>query len=57
MTVFSRRRTLVGVAAAAAVARFRVATPDGFRRVPRRYDRTTDSFVDVGPASPGIEEK
>ncbi|MEA2896129.1 MAG: hypothetical protein QOJ84_1744 [Bradyrhizobium sp.] len=35
----------------------RVATPDGFRRVPRRYDRTTDSFVDVGNASPGNEEE
>jgi len=35
----------------------RIATPDGFRRVRRRYDRAADSFVDVGPASPGIEEE
>jgi hypothetical protein len=34
----------------------RRATPDGFRIAPRRYDRTTDTFVDVPPASPEIEE-
>jgi hypothetical protein len=35
----------------------RTATPDGFRRVPRRYDRATDSFVDVESGSPGIQEE
>lgn len=27
----------------------RRATPDGFRIAPRRYDRETDSFVDIAP--------
>jgi hypothetical protein len=54
MTVFSRRRTLVGVAAA--VARVRIATPDGFPPARRRYDRATDSFVDPESGSAGIEE-
>jgi hypothetical protein len=57
MTVFSRRRTLVGVAAAAAVARVRIATPDGFPPARRRYDRATDSFVDPESGSAGIEER
>lgn len=35
----------------------RTATPDGFRRVPRRYDRATDSFVDVESGAPGIQEE
>jgi hypothetical protein len=58
MTVFSHRRTLVGVAAAAAaaVARVRIATPDGFPPARRRYDRATDSFVDPESGSAGIEE-
>jgi hypothetical protein len=34
-----------------------VAKPGGFRRVPRRYDRATDSFVDVGSGFPGIEDE
>jgi hypothetical protein len=34
----------------------RVAAPQGFRVAPRRYDRATDSFIDVPPASPEIEE-
>jgi hypothetical protein len=58
MTVFSRLQTLVGVAAAAAaaVARVRIATPDGFPPARRRYDRATDSFVDPESGSAGIEE-
>jgi hypothetical protein len=35
----------------------RTATPAGFRRVPRRYDRATDSFVDVESGSPGNQEE
>jgi hypothetical protein len=35
----------------------RIATPDGFRRVPRRYDRATDSFVDVESGSPESQEE
>jgi hypothetical protein len=35
----------------------RTATPDGFRRVPRRYDRATDSFVDVESGDPGIQDE
>jgi hypothetical protein len=35
----------------------RTATPEGFRRVPRRYDRATDSFVDIESGSPGIQEE
>ena len=35
----------------------RIATPDGFRSVRRRYDRLTDSFVDVERGSPGTEEE
>jgi len=34
----------------------RRATPSGFRMAPRRYDRATDTFIDVGPGAPGIEE-
>jgi hypothetical protein len=33
------------------------ATPDGFRRLPRRYDRATDSFVDIESSSPEIQEE
>jgi hypothetical protein len=33
----------------------RRATPDRFRVAPRRYDRATDTFIDVPPASPEIE--
>jgi hypothetical protein len=36
----------------------RDVTPDGsFRVAERRYDRETDSFADVDPKSPGIEEE
>lgn len=35
----------------------RRAIPGGFRIAPRRYDRATDSFVDVDPGALGIEEK
>jgi hypothetical protein len=35
----------------------RIATPDGFRRVPRRYDRAADSFVDVESGSPESQEE
>jgi hypothetical protein len=35
----------------------RTATRGGFRRVPRRYDRATDSFVDVESGSPESREE
>jgi hypothetical protein len=35
----------------------RAATPDGFRIAPRRYDRATDTFVDVDPRTLGIEKE
>ena len=35
----------------------RIATRGGFRRVPRRYDRATDSFVDVESGSPESREE
>ncbi|ABE62182.1 hypothetical protein Nham_1358 [Nitrobacter hamburgensis X14] len=35
----------------------RRATPGGFRIAPRRYDRASDTFVDVDPKSLGIEEQ
>jgi hypothetical protein len=34
----------------------RLATPNGFRIAPRRYDRETDSFVDAPPATRDTSE-
>jgi hypothetical protein len=35
----------------------RRATPDGYRLAPRRYDGTTDSFIDDDPNALGIEKE